>query len=205
MDYPFSRAFAVNPKQLTVSVYRYVLDSFVTRGRVPALAEIRRDLGLEHADVVDALRDLEVHNALRLDPSTAWIGEVYPYSAGETRHKVVFGSGVVVHCMCAIDCFYVPFLTGSDVTVYSGCHVCECDIEIRLVSQRVEAVKPCSTVVWDSDAPYDCPTTNFFCCDAHMQEWKNGTVGESGTVRSIGEALERGRVAAAAILRVIAV
>jgi hypothetical protein len=106
--------------------------------------------------------------------------------------------------MCAIDCFYVPFLTDSDIIVYSSCHLCEGGIEIRVVEQRVSAVAPFSTVVWDSDAPYDCPRTNFFCSKAHLQEWREGAPDEPGVDRLIEEALERGRVAAVQIRRVIA-
>jgi len=199
----FSHGFADDPNGAAASLYRYVLHAFPRLGRVPAPTEVGRDLGLGDQAVARALEQLETHGALRLDPGTRWIGEVYPYSAGETRHEVAFESGVQVHCMCAIDCFYVPFLTDSDVTIRSSCHLCEREIEIGVVRRRVSTVTPCSTVVWDSAAPYDCPTTNFFCCETHLREWRERNPDEPGAGRSIDEALERGRVAAAQIRRAI--
>lgn len=188
-----------------LSVYRYVLETFPMLGRAPTLAETKRNLGLDERAIADALKSLEEYDALKLDPATGWIGDAYPYSPSETRHEVVFRSGKRVYCMCAIDCFYVPFLTGSDVTIYSTCHLCERAIEIQVAGQKVLVVEPSSTLVWDSDAPYDCPTTNFFCCEAHLREWRDRTPGEPGTARSLDGALERGRAAAVQIRRVLGV
>jgi hypothetical protein len=203
MESPFSKPFADEPKEPVLAVYRYVLEAFPTLGRAPTLAETKRDLGLEERAVTDALKSLEGHDALRLDPATGWIGEAYPYSPGETRHEVVFRPGKRVYCMCAIDCFYVPFLTDSDVAIYSSCHLCERAIEIQVAGQKLLVVEPSSTLVWDSDAPYDCPRTNFFCCEAHLREWRERTPDEAGTARSLDGALERGRAAAVQIRRAI--
>lgn len=101
--------------------------------------------------------------------------------------------------MCAIDCFYVPFLTGRDIGITSSCHLCRGRIEIGVQGARLSGVAPPTTAVWDSDAPHDCPKTNFFCCDAHLQEWRAGAPDEPGRVCSLDRALERGRTAAARI------
>jgi hypothetical protein len=105
--------------------------------------------------------------------------------------------------MCAIDCFYVPSLTDSDVTIYSTCHVCEREIEVQIAGQQALAVEPTSALVWDSDAPYDCPKTNFFCHQMHLDEWREQVPNELGEVCSIDRALQRGRVAAARIKQII--
>ena len=203
MESPFSHPVTDHPEGQTVSVYRYVLNAFPKLGRAPTLSEVKRDLGLEEWAIADALRTLETHDALRLDPATRWIAEAYPYSASETKHVVVFQSGERVHCMCAIDCFYVPFLIDCDITIHSTCHLCDRAIAVRIPGQKIATVDPRTTVVWDSDAPYDCPKTNFFCCEAHLQTWTARAPEEPGAPRTLEEARERGRVAALQIRRVI--
>lgn len=190
-------------RKATASVYRYVLDVIPQLGRIPTLVEVQRDLSLEAGVVTDSLRELAAIGTLRLDPASGWISEIYPYSASDTKHSVVFKSGVRVHCMCAIDCFYVPFLTDADITIHSSCHLCQHAIEVRIEGQRPSTVTPSSAVVWDSDASYDCPKTNFFCCDAHLQDWKQRESNEPGALRLIDEALERGRAAVAQIRRAV--
>lgn len=204
MKSPFIQALEDDPTALAAAVYRYLLDSVPRLQRVPTPTEIRQNLDLGKVELTEALRELESHFALRLDATTGSVGEVYPYSAFETKHEVAFDSGVRVYCMCAIDCFYVPFLTGCDVTIYSDCHLCDRRVEIVVKRSEVRQVEPPSTVVWDSDAPYDCPTTNFFCSRAHLHDWREVAADDPGSIRSVAEAMERGRAAAAAICRVIA-
>jgi hypothetical protein len=192
------------PSEQTVIVYRYVLDAFPRLGRAPALAEAQRDLSLDAASITDALRELASHDAVRLDPTTGWIADAYPYSPVKTAHEVQFEAGSRVYCMCAIDCFYVPFLAESACSIHSSCHHCGVSIEIALDATGVVTnAPPTTTVVWDSGAAYDCPKTNFFCDPAHLEAWRSIAGEEPGTVRSIEAALERGRSAAARIREVI--
>jgi hypothetical protein len=105
--------------------------------------------------------------------------------------------------MCAIDCFYVPFLTGSDITIQSRCQLCGTAIHVRIERKKLQMVVPVATVVWDSEASYDCPKTNFFCTERHLEEWRASARDEPGSIRSLDEALERGREAATRIMRLI--
>ncbi len=101
--------------------------------------------------------------------------------------------------MCAIDVFYVPFLTESDVTIDSVCHYCDSAIHICVKGGAITEIEPLTTVVWDSAATYDCPWTNFFCGKKHLQLWLEGVPEEPGQVLDLSKALERGMEAAARI------
>jgi hypothetical protein len=103
--------------------------------------------------------------------------------------------------MCAIDAFYVPFLTGADVRIDSCCHYCGSGIQTSVKHGAVEGTAPSTTVIWDSAAPYDCPSTNFFCREEHLQLWLRGAPEEPGRMVDLGTALERGKDAAARIRR----
>jgi hypothetical protein len=204
MDTPFSQYPANRPREHAVAVYRYVLDAFPRLGRAPTLAEAERDLGLDAATITDALGELASHDAVRLDPTTGWIADAYPYSPEKTAHEVLLEPGPRVYCMCAIDCFYVPFLTESACSIHSSCHHCGGMIELTVDARHgVTNTTPATVVVWDSGASYDCPKTNFFCDRAHLEAWRSAASEEPGTVRSIEAALERGRSAAARIREVI--
>jgi hypothetical protein len=101
--------------------------------------------------------------------------------------------------MCAIDVFYVPFLTESDVSIESRCHYCDAPIHVAVNNGTIAATDPAATVVWDSAAPYDCPLTNFFCSEHHLRLWHETVPEEAGKQIDLTMALERGRVAAARI------
>jgi hypothetical protein len=98
--------------------------------------------------------------------------------------------------MCAIDCFYVPFLGYPDLTVRSRCRTCGAEVYIRIQEQQVRGVDPEAVVLWDSDASYDCPRTNFFCTPEHLQEWLEKNPKEPGKACTIHRGLLRGQVAA---------
>jgi len=149
--------------------------------------------------VLDNLRVLEERGALRLDSERAAILEAYPYSAFSTKHAVQLPGGAVLHCMCAIDVFYVPFLIEADVSIESSCHYCETTINISVLDGAIAQANPAGTVVWYSAAAYDCPLTNFFCCEDHLRLWLEGVPDEPGRQVDLLMALERGRVAAARI------
>jgi hypothetical protein len=196
---PLSAAFDI---QLLIA-YRYLLETFPRLGRAPTLCEMKKELDLSDDSIGEILGRLEALGALRLDPRTSWIADAYPYSPTPTDHLAKLGTGVRVYCMCAIDCFYVPFLTGSDITVESRCHLCRTFIQVRIERKKILLVVPLTTVVWDSGASYDCPKTNFFCSESHLAEWRACAPDEPGRIRSLDAALERGREAATRIMQLI--
>lgn len=185
------------------TAYRYLLEIFPRLGRAPTVREMKKELDLCEDSIGEILARLEALGALRLDPRTSWIADAYPYSPTPTNHLVRISTGVRVYCMCAIDCFYVPFLTGSDITVESRCHLCRTVIQVRIERKKLLFAMPVTTVVWDSGASYDCPKTNFFCSESHLAEWRTCAPDEPGKIRSLDAALERGREAATRIMQLI--
>ena len=151
--------------------------------------------------IIDNVRALEADGALRLDPESSCILDAYPYSAVPTKHTVQLEGGPKLYCMCAIDVFYVPFLTESDVSIESRCQCCDSVIHIGVESGAITEVDPSATAVWDSAATYDCPLTNFFCSKEHLELWLKDHPEEPGKQIVLTMALERGRTAAARIRR----
>lgn len=184
--------------------YGWILEAFPRLGRAPTLDEISKDLQVGENVIMDNLQALEVDGALRLDSASGGILDAYPYSAIPTKHIVQLEDGPKLYCMCAIDVFYVPFLTESDLSIDSRCHYCDSGIHIRVKGDAITEAEPLTTVVWDSAATYDCPLTNFFCSKEHLQLWLMGTPEESGRLLDISKALGRGKVAAARIRRQLA-
>jgi hypothetical protein len=184
--------------------FGYVLDVFRRTGRAPTHAEIATALQVADKGVTDDLRALEDAGALRLDPDGSAILDAYPYSAVPTKHTVRLSDGPLLHCMCAIDVFYVPFLTESDVRIESHCHYCEAGIRLAVHNGTLAGVDPPAIVVWDSAAAYDCPMTNFFCSEEHLRLWRESAPGEQGQQIDLFAALDRGRIAAARIRRALA-
>jgi hypothetical protein len=180
-------------------IYGYILEAFPRLGRAPTLDEISQDLQIGGDVVRGNLRALEADGALRLDTASGRILDAYPYSAVTTEHTVQIEGGPSLYSMCAIDAFYVPFLTESDVSVDSRCHYCGLGIHICVRRGAITGAEPSATVVWDSAATYDCPSTNFFCREEHLQLWLRGVPEEPGQMVDLGTALERGKDAAARI------
>lgn len=176
--------------------YSFVLEHFRRFGTAPSVAEVSVEIQGGEDDARANLRALESTGAVRLDQATGGILDAYPYSAAPTRHIVRFEDGSTVFCMCAIDVFYVPFLTNSDVYAESRCFYCDSSISLRVRSGVIEDAEPATTVVWDSAATYDCPFTNFFCSEDHLLCWRDKTPGEPGRQIDLLAALERGKVAA---------
>jgi len=190
-------------RQRRQAVYRYIMESFRRLGRAPSLEEAAEDLNLSEGSVLDAVGALEGDGLVKSDPTSHWIADAYPYSARRTDHTVTLESGTDVFCMCAIDCFYVPFLGSPDLTISSRCHSCGRNIRIRVERQKVTTVEPAATVMWDSAASYDCPKTNFFCGTTHLEEWRKREPDEPGRICSVEEGLRRGALGAAHITKVL--
>lgn len=177
-------------------LYWYILTAFPRIYRSPTLHEMQKDLHFSKDLIIQSLEYLERKGALRFDPTTHRILDAYPYSGAPTRHHVRLNRNGEVYSMCAIDAFYIPFLTGQDVTIRSRCYFCRYQIEISVVQHSVSRADPQDTVVWNSASSYDCPKTNFFCSEEHLLDWREKAPDEQGQVYSLNDALNAGRRAA---------
>lgn len=172
-----------------------VLKSFPRSGTAPTPEELEEDLRLDGEQVRAVLLRLQASGFLRVDTRSGRIAEAYPYSSFPTRHEVSWAEGKQVYCMCAIDTFYVPFLNESDVRIRSICLHCETEIRLRVERERVCFVEPPGTLIWHSEAEYDCPNTNFFCNLDHLRAWRVRFPEERGRVCAVEEGLARGKEA----------
>jgi bacterioferritin-associated ferredoxin len=182
-------------------VYFYILEAFPRLERPPSVDEMERNLFLPRERIASILNSLAAEGALRLGPVPCMILDAYPYSAVPTRHRVHVREGRQLYCMCAVDSFYVPFLTGQDVGIRSQCFHCRCGIEMAVEGGRITSAEPADSVVWSSASSYDCPMTNFFCCKDHLLQWRETVPDEQGRLLTLAEALEAGQKAAERITR----
>jgi alkylmercury lyase-like protein len=106
-----------------------VYERFVELGRAPTAAE----LGTTEA----ALRRLHEAHMLVLEPGTAEIRMVNPFSAVPTPHRVEAG-GRSWFANCGWDAFGIPAALGVDGHISSSCPDCGEPIEIDVVDRRPE-------------------------------------------------------------------
>lgn len=177
----------------TRMTYWYILDAFPRLGRAPTVEEMEENLLLQKNHIIPILDSLVTKECLRVEPISYMILDAYPYSGVPTRHRVYLENGRILYCMCAVDTFYVPFITGADLTIRSNCFYCRTEIEIYIEQHKISRVKPSHSVVWNSTAPYDCPMTNFFCCKDHLYKWREKNPHESGQIYTLDEAFNAGK------------
>ena len=177
----------------TSMTYCYILDAFPRLGRAPTLKEMEENLLLQKNQIMSILDSLVAKGSIRVEPTSYIILDAYPYSGVPTRHRVYLDNGRILYCMCAVDTFYVPFITGSDITIRSHCFYCRTEIEIYIEQHKISRVKPSHSVVWNSTAPYDCPMTNFFCCKEHLLKWREKNPDESGQIYTLDDAFNAGK------------
>ena len=176
--------------------YWYILEAFAKVGRAPTVEEMGRDLLLRRDQIICILKSLAAKEALRIEPTSYMILDAYPYSGVPTRHRIYLDNGRRLYCMCAIDTFYVPFLTEYDLTIRSHCFHCRSEVEISIERGEISTAKPSHSVVWNSTSSYDCPKTNFFCSEAHLLKWREKVPDEQGQLYTLAEALSAGKRAA---------
>jgi hypothetical protein len=116
-----------------------------------------------------------------------------PYSSIPTRHRICLDNGTEIYSMCAIDTFYVPYLTDCDLTIHSHCFFCRSDIEVVIEQKSILKATPADSMIWNSTAPYTCPMTNFFCSEEHLLKWRKKNPDEPGQVFTQADSLERGK------------
>lgn len=181
-------------------IRKYVLREFAARGRPPTMQEIKEGLGLPSVEVVrQAIGKLEAADVLSAQGDV--IVSAYPFSAVETRHKVVFDDGREVYALCATDALGIHFMLNEDITVMSRCPRCESEIRVVVKSGRIESYSPEGIIEFVGGstgcgcaAETRCPFINMFCSREHLEQWRkdNPEYGE-GEVYSVTEALGHGK------------
>ena len=181
-------------------IRKYILREFARNGRPPAPGEIVEGLKLSSVDTVNKTIRKLLHADI-LSKRGGRIISAYPFSAIETRHKVIFRDGNGVYALCATDALGIHFMLNEDITVLSRCPQCERETRVVVESGRINSYSPEGIIEFVSDrkdggctAENLCPFINFFCSKEHLEEWKEGnTEYGNGETYSLNEALEHGK------------
>ena len=180
-------------------IRKYILRGFASRGRAPTPEEIAAELALP----IDMVRKTiaKLGSADILQSRGGHITSAYPFSAVETRHRVVFEDGHEVYALCATDALGVHFMLDEDITVLSTCPECEGEIRIEVREGRITSATPEGAVEFVAErercgctAEALCPFINFFCSREHLEAWRlKNPEYRDGEIYSPGEALEHGK------------
>lgn len=107
----------------------------VQLGRAPTAIEVARSTGLGEGEVVDAWRRLHDAHALVLNPATAEIRMLNPFSAVPTAYRVQAGARWW-YANCAWDAFGVCAALHADGRIEASCPDCGDPIAIELRDER---------------------------------------------------------------------
>ncbi len=181
------------------AVRQFILKKFAQNGKAPSLAEIKAELGLSSTDTCErSIEKLTKNDILAVKDGR--IVSTYPFSAKETRHRVIFGDGHEVYALCSTDALGIHFMMGENITVLSKCPETEEEIKIVLEGGRIVSCNPQGVVEFISSGGGGCctcetfcPYMNFFSSEKHLEKWrmKNPAYG-NGETYSPHETLRHG-------------
>jgi len=176
-----------------------VLGLFRDHGRVPDTTAVASVAGRSLEETQRALQALHARDLVVLDAAGAVVA-AYPFAADRTDHQVTFGR-CTVNALCAIDALGAGAMCGVDTVVTSSCACCRTPVRIETGGNglALRFVAPAHAVVlytltFDGRAAQSCcPSTVFFCSDAHLDQWANARHSPGqGDRLTVAEALEVG-------------
>jgi Alkylmercury lyase len=118
-------------EELDLQVRNEVYAAFVRVGRAPTSREAAAALRLAPEQVEDAFRRLHEAHALVLQPDSAEIRMLNPFSAVETPHRVESG-GRTWFANCAWDALGIPAALHADGRIESRCPDCGEALELEV-------------------------------------------------------------------------
>jgi hypothetical protein len=181
------------------NLYRWILHRFAAA--VPPSGKATRatalELGLDPDEALASLaRDDLVHTDGDGRPVVA-----YPFSARERGHRVLINEIHEVEAMCAIDALGIAPMLGLPIEVRSCDPISGGEVHVRLHPREQASWQPAKAVALAGSACSDGPSL-CGCCDV-LNFFETGTNAEryllehsevNGTMISIPEAIEAGRV-----------
>lgn len=182
-------------------IRKFILLKLAATGKAPSLLEIEERMGLASPEFVrHSMKKLEMADIL-----TRRGGEIvsaYPFSAHETRHRVVFADGRRVYALCATDALGIHFMLNEPITILSRCPWCEGETKVVVRNGRIESRAPEGMLEFVSEqqrygctAESCCPFINFFCSEDHLVRWREKNPGlAKGEAYSLYEALQHGKM-----------
>jgi hypothetical protein len=179
---------------------KYILREFARTGGPPTSAAIAAALKLPSEEAAEKIVEkLNQSDILTCEGKT--IVSAYPFSARQTRHKVVFSDGREVHALCATDALGMHFMLGEDITVRSRCPGCEQEMTIGVKGDSIASAVPDGIVEFISKQEHCgctartfCPFMNFFCSREHLEAWRERNAANgAGEMYELREVLEHGK------------
>lgn len=182
-------------------IRKFILREFARTGKAPGSEEIVEGMELCASDTVDRT----IEKLASADILTRKEGEIvsaYPFSARQTRHRVIFDDGREVYALCATDALGIHFMLDRGITVISRCPWCEGETKVKVGNGRIESREPEGMLEFVSEqercgctAETCCPYINFFCSEDHLVKWREKNPGlAKGEEYSLGEALQHGKM-----------
>lgn len=182
-------------------IRKFILRKLAGTGKAPSPREIREEMGLASMESVNRTVE-KLERADILTRKGVEIVSAYPFSAQETRHRVVFADGRRVYALCATDALGIYFMLNEPITVLSRCPWCEGETEVIVKNGRIDSRKPEGILEFVSEqdrcgctAETCCPYINFFCSGEHLARWQEQNPElANGETYTLDEALRHGRV-----------
>ncbi len=190
-------------------VHRYILETFATTGHAPTLEAIQAQFALASVDEAEALvTELEARGCLHRNAGDRGITHAYPFSNEPTPHRVYLAGGPQVYAMCAVDALGMPFMLKRDAEIHSCCRQCQDEVTVHIHHEEVMYRSPSGLVVWLPTVPGKCvaatdlcPSLNFFCSGAHLDQWRAEQPDTTGQMLTLEQALAGGRKTFAPLLQ----
>lgn len=182
-------------------IRKFILRKFAANGKAPSLQEIGEEMDLASTEFFNrTVKKLELADILSI--KGAVIISAYPFSAQETRHRVIFADGRRAYALCATDALGIHFMLNEPITILSRCPWCERETEVTVKNGTIYSCKPEGMLEFVSEqercgctAETCCPYINFFCSRVHLARWreKNSELA-NGETYTLDEALRHGRM-----------
>jgi hypothetical protein len=162
------------------SLYRTILNGFVTTGRSPdpdALEQAAKVSGVDAPTALGGLTDLDVIVAAPGQDGRLAVRVAYPFSADPTPHRVAIDGGPTVYAMCAIDALGIPPMLRRSGVAMSVEPDTMAPIEVHVQDGTATWLPPGATVLLGRSATCAhtangiCPFINFFASPQSAQSW----------------------------------
>lgn len=193
------RIASANLTPVEDEIRKLILRKFAQSGRAPTSEEMVLRGKLSADAVNQTITKLQKADLLLKEDGK--IISAYPFSVGETRHKVIFKDGHEVYALCAADALGVHFAFNEDINIISKCPECEQEIRITVKEGQINSPKPRGVVGFVSNVEKSgctaknlCPFINFFCSRKHLKEWmKKNPEHRNGDIYTLNEALQNSK------------
>ncbi len=194
------RLVEANLSQSENETRKYILKEFAKTGRPPAEKTIVEAMNLVSVETVHRFIE-RLHKVDILTMEGGEIVSAYPFSAKQTRHKVVFPDGHEVYALCATDALGIHFMLGENIVVRSRCPECEGEMKIEVKDGKIAYCTPEGVIEFVSSgsdcgctAKTFCPFMNFFCSHEHLDKWREKNPASSmGEIYQLQQVLEHGK------------